>query len=115
MNAIADSTPQSSGGSPFRNSSSSPCWTRKAAERTAHDGEWPGGSESRAASQAGPVRPPSVHRGTGETATELAISMFSKEIWSRRADLNRGPADYESAALPTELRRPSVNPNSTTV
>ena len=27
------------------------------------------------------------------------------EIWSRRSDLNRGPADYESAALPTELRR----------
>src|SRR4029450_6454244 len=26
-------------------------------------------------------------------------------FWSRRADLNRGPADYESAALPTELRR----------
>ena len=26
-------------------------------------------------------------------------------IWSRRSDLNRGPADYESAALPTELRR----------
>ena len=26
--------------------------------------------------------------------------------WSRRADLNRWPADYESAALPTELRRP---------
>ena len=25
--------------------------------------------------------------------------------WSRRSDLNRGPADYESAALPTELRR----------
>jgi transcription-repair coupling factor (superfamily II helicase) len=25
--------------------------------------------------------------------------------WSRRADLNRGPADYESAALPAELRR----------
>src|SRR4026208_2479654 len=25
--------------------------------------------------------------------------------WSRRAGLNRGPADYESAALPTELRR----------
>jgi hypothetical protein len=24
---------------------------------------------------------------------------------SRRSDLNRGPADYESAALPTELRR----------
>jgi hypothetical protein len=27
-------------------------------------------------------------------------------FWSRRADLNRWPADYESAALPTELRRP---------
>ena len=26
--------------------------------------------------------------------------------WSRRADSNRWPADYESAALPTELRRP---------
>ena len=27
-------------------------------------------------------------------------------IWSRRKDLNLRPADYESAALPTELRRP---------
>ena len=27
--------------------------------------------------------------------------------WSRRADLNRWPADYESAALPAELRRQS--------
>src|SRR5581483_11506041 len=26
--------------------------------------------------------------------------------WSRGPDLNRGPADYESAALPTELPRP---------
>src|SRR5580692_642137 len=26
-------------------------------------------------------------------------------IWSRGPDLNRGPADYESAALPTELPR----------
>jgi hypothetical protein len=25
--------------------------------------------------------------------------------WSRRGDLNPRPADYESAALPTELRR----------
>ena len=25
--------------------------------------------------------------------------------WSRRADLNRRPTDYESVALPTELRR----------
>jgi hypothetical protein len=28
-----------------------------------------------------------------------------KNIWSRGPDLNRGPADYESAALPTELPR----------
>jgi hypothetical protein len=28
--------------------------------------------------------------------------------WSRRPDLNRRPADYESAALPTELRRPEA-------
>jgi hypothetical protein len=27
------------------------------------------------------------------------------EFWSRGPDLNRGPADYESAALPTELPR----------
>jgi integrase len=27
--------------------------------------------------------------------------------WSRRSDSNRRPADYESAALPTELRRPA--------
>ncbi len=26
--------------------------------------------------------------------------------WSRRPDLNRRPVDYESTALPTELRRP---------
>ncbi len=28
--------------------------------------------------------------------------------WSRRSDLNRGPAVYETAALPTELRRPEA-------
>ena len=41
------------------------------------------------------------------SAAELfsAIEIF-EGLWSRRADLNRGPADYESAALPTELRRP---------
>ena len=54
------------------------------------------------------VRPPSVHRRTDETASDFAMSIFSKEEWSRRADLNRGPADYESAALPTELRRTGV-------
>src|SRR5579885_340517 len=26
-------------------------------------------------------------------------------LWCRRADSNRGPTDYESVALPTELRR----------
>src|SRR5690242_16297393 len=28
-----------------------------------------------------------------------------RDFWSRHSDSNRGPADYESAALPTELRR----------
>jgi hypothetical protein len=32
--------------------------------------------------------------------------------WSRRSDSNRRPADYESAALPTELRRPGVRPSA---
>jgi hypothetical protein len=38
---------------------------------------------------------------------EQALRNWNKlaGIWSRRSDLNRGPADYESAALPTELRR----------
>ena len=31
--------------------------------------------------------------------------------WSRRADLNRWPADYESAALPAELRRQKKRSN----
>src|SRR5262245_13581221 len=31
-----------------------------------------------------------------------------QEEWSRRPDSNRRPADYESAALPAELRRPRV-------
>lgn len=29
----------------------------------------------------------------------------NSKSWSRGADLNRRPADYESAALPTELPR----------
>ena len=37
---------------------------------------------------AGPIRPPSVHRRTDEPASNFATSMFSKEIWSRRPDLN---------------------------
>ena len=34
-----------------------------------------------------------------------AMAAGPAKNWSRRSDLNRGPADYESAALPTELRR----------
>ena len=29
-------------------------------------------------------------------------------LWSRRSDLNGRPADYKSAALPTELRQPAT-------
>jgi hypothetical protein len=32
--------------------------------------------------------------------------VLRKNRWSRDPDLNRRPADYESAALPTELPRP---------
>ena len=35
-----------------------------------------------------------------------AICFYRMENWSRRPDLNRRPTDYESVALPTELRRP---------
>ena len=38
----------------------------------------------------------------------MVITAFKREVTekkSRRADLNRWPADYESAALPAELRR----------
>ena len=35
----------------------------------------------------------------------FGMSVFSRDVWSRRADSNRCPADYESAALPAELRR----------
>src|SRR5688572_11317406 len=35
--------------------------------------------------------------------------MDCRGIWSRQSDSNRRPADYESAALPTELRRQGVD------
>jgi integrase len=35
-------------------------------------------------------------------------SASGENPWSRRPDLNRGPVDYESTALPTELRRPAL-------
>src|SRR5262245_60994412 len=37
------------------------------------------------------------------------LSRIAREIWSRRMDSNHRPADYESAALPTELRRPGLS------
>src|SRR5438094_703950 len=43
----------------------------------------------------------------GAPASERVRGLGTKspdQNWSRRSDLNRGPADYESAALPTELR-----------
>ncbi len=41
--------------------------------------------------------------GAEMPATEVVELSGEKRSW--RADLNRGPADYESAALPTELRQ----------
>jgi len=35
------------------------------------------------------------------------LDVTGLSMWSRRPDSNRRPADYESAALPTELRRRS--------
>ena len=35
-----------------------------------------------------------------------ALWQKGQKDWSRRAESNRLPADYESAALPNELRRP---------
>jgi hypothetical protein len=59
-----------------------------------------------------------VDRGLGATRADRMVASDSKKDkredfdavttdyeWSRRGDLNPRPADYESAALPTELRR----------
>jgi hypothetical protein len=48
-----------------------------------------------------PMRRPQVRRD----GLRCLSSKCSRENWSRRMDLNHRPADYESAALPTELRR----------
>ena len=37
------------------------------------------------------------------------VGRFVADFWSRQSDSNRRPADYESAALPTELRRQGVD------
>src|SRR5258706_6390607 len=40
--------------------------------------------------------------------TKMQQSNLSERGWSRGPDLNRGPVDYESTALPTELPRLGV-------
>jgi hypothetical protein len=48
-----------------------------------------------------------TYKGTcPQTSGALQIPLITK--WSRRRDLNPRQADYKSATLPTELRRPIV-------
>src|SRR5580704_10455763 len=47
-----------------------------------------------------------VSTGRPKTPGRPGRKLQRKGGWSRVPDLNRGPADYESAALPTELTRP---------
>ncbi len=42
----------------------------------------------------------------GFRVPQPGISVDVRREWSRRPELNRRPTDYESVALPTELRRP---------
>ena len=50
--------------------------------------------------------PERVRERRGNRAVaDAATGGLVRNTWSRRSDLNRRPADYESAALPTELRR----------
>ncbi len=44
--------------------------------------------------------------GVRELVSTRLNARFCGRKWSRRSGLNGRPADYESAALPTELRRP---------
>ena len=50
-------------------------------------------------------------RNPGATETTTATAVGGRKVidsnWSRRMGSNHRPADYESAALPTELRRPA--------
>src|SRR3972149_4797440 len=43
--------------------------------------------------------------GEHEESRQEGVDLSRPYDWSRRGDLNPRPADYESAALPTELRR----------
>ena len=44
--------------------------------------------------------------GRGRGARYARPGDGKRDKWSRKADLNRRPTDYESVALPTELLRP---------
>jgi hypothetical protein len=51
---------------------------------------------------------PDAGGGVEMPAGEVLELTGEKRSW--RADSNRGPADYESAALPTELRQQTLAP-----
>src|SRR6185295_14683148 len=47
--------------------------------------------------------------GSGAIRSTVNQLKQQRDIWSRRSGLNGRPAVYETAALPTELRRRGVN------
>ncbi len=50
-----------------------------------------------------------LHFGAIRSKSEYGIALrMNRKDWSRGPGLNRGPAVYETAALPTELPRPAV-------
>ncbi|VTR63919.1 hypothetical protein DESC_120011 [Desulfosarcina cetonica] len=61
-----------------------------------------------------PHRKPPSGTGNKKTGSREANEGTRDRPWSRRADSNRGPADYESAALPAELRRPNCEKSTIT-
>jgi hypothetical protein len=50
---------------------------------------------------------PKFEEGTENGEVNWLMLKQLQERWSRGPDLNRGPVDYESTALPTELPRPN--------
>ena len=59
-----------------------------------------------AAPDGAPAAPQHAAVSASRPSARSKIAPRKGKSWCRRADSNRGPADYESAALPTELRRP---------
>ena len=47
------------------------------------------------------------HRKRNLLSKHIQLRAFDLKNWSWRLDLNPRPADYKSAALPTELRQPT--------